>query len=373
MHQELRPGDVERIRHAVRPRRLRAAHARLEPLESLEAAREEWSELARASGNVFATWEWASIWWRHFGGDRPLLALSCRSAAGRPVAILPLYLWSSWPFRIVRFVGHGPADELGPVCAPADRGAAAAGLRRALAELAPEWDLFVGEQLPRDERWHSQLGGRVLSREGSPVLHAPGGWERYLASRSANLRQQVRRRERRLEQGHELRYRLADDPDRLPQDLDTLFGLHGAARDDRTSAFARTHAAFHREFAACALERGWLRLWFLELDGTPRAAWYGLRFGGAESYYQAGRDPAWRTSSVGFVLLAHSIRAALEDGVHEYRFLRGNEPFKYRFADADPGLETVAVARGAAGSAALGAASLGRRGPLAALRRHVVA
>jgi CelD/BcsL family acetyltransferase involved in cellulose biosynthesis len=90
-----------------------------------------------------------------------------------------------------------------------------------------------------------------------------------------------------------------------------------------------------------------------------------------ESYYQAGRDPAWNDASVGFVLLAHSIRAALEDGVREYRFLRGHEPFKYRFADADPGLQTVAVARGAVGAAAVGAAAISRRGPLAAVRRRL--
>jgi hypothetical protein len=40
------------------------------------------------------------------------------------------------------------------------------------------------------------------------------------------------------------------------------------------------------------------------------------------------------------VLLIHSIRQALEDGLDEYRFLRGGEPFKYRFAANDPGLET---------------------------------
>jgi hypothetical protein len=30
--------------------------------------------------------------------------------------------------------------------------------------------------------------------------------------------------------------------------------------------------------------------------------------------------------------------------MEQYRFLRGGEDFKYRFADDDPGLETIAVA-----------------------------
>ena len=74
--------------------------------------------------------------------------------------------------------------------------------------------------------------------------------------------------------------------------------------------------------------------------------------GHVESFYQAGRDPDWDHASVGLVLLAHSIRAALEDGRSEYRFLRGAEPYKYRFADEDPGLETIVVAPAAPWAAA---------------------
>jgi CelD/BcsL family acetyltransferase involved in cellulose biosynthesis len=373
VHQELRAGDLDRIAHGVRERRARTATVRLEPLESFADVQEEWSELARQSGNIFATWEWATIWWRHFGEGRPLLARACRSEDGRLVAILPLYLWSSRPVRVVRFLGHGPADHLGPICDPADLSAAARALRRTLAEL-DTWDVFVGEGLAGDKHWSELVGGRVLGRDGNPVLRAgEGGWDAYLSSRSANLRQQVRRRERNLERAHSLSYRLADDPARLPDDLDTLFGLHAARWDAGATPFAGADEAFHREFAECALERGWLRFWFLELDGEPCAALYGFRFCGFESFYQSGRDPAWDDSSLGFVLLAHAIRAALDDGVRECRFLRGDHPYKYRFADTDPGVETIGVARGAAGGAALMAlATLGKRGPVAALRRRVV-
>ena len=37
-------------------------------LGSLDEARDEWQLLARRSGNVFATWEWATAWLKHFGG-----------------------------------------------------------------------------------------------------------------------------------------------------------------------------------------------------------------------------------------------------------------------------------------------------------------
>ena len=99
----------------------------------------------------------------------------------------------------------------------------------------------------------------------------------------------------------------------------------------------------HHEFARAALDHGWLRLWLLELDGRPLAAWYGLRFADAEWFYQSGRDPAADTEHVGFVLLAHTIRAAIQDGVGDYPLLRGDEEYKSRFADRDPGLQTIAL------------------------------
>jgi CelD/BcsL family acetyltransferase involved in cellulose biosynthesis len=94
-----------------------------------------------------------------------------------------------------------------------------------------------------------------------------------------------------------------------------------------------------------------LRLWRLELDGVPVAAWYGFRFGDTEFAYQSGRDPTHEREGVGLVLLAHTIRESLEQGIRAYRFLRGGEAYKAHFADADEPVTTWALARTALGSA----------------------
>lgn len=327
---------------------------------------DEWGALALEAGNIFGTPEWISTWWRHFGAERRLLATACRGADGALIAVLPLYLWSGRrPLRVARFLGHGPGDALGPICRGLDRPAVAVALERRLHE----WDtpLLVGETAPAENGWSELLGARVVEREASPVLALDGmSWESLLASWSKNLRSQVRSRERKLVGDFHVDFRLAIDPERLDRDLDRLFALH-RARWPQGSGFSAGEA-FHREFGALALERGWCRLWLLEIDGETRAAWYGFRFANFESYYQAGRDtdPVWDRYRLGFVLLAHSIREAAADGAREYRFLRGDEDFKYRFASHDHGLETFVLARGLRGRAARGAA-LGLPRPL--LRR----
>src|SRR3954470_24090625 len=303
----------------------------MEIARELGAFEPEWRRLGEASGNLFATWEWAETWWRHFGQGEPLIAREGES-------LVALEIRRRGPLRIARFIGHGPADAMGPIGGPA-----------LLRELEGHWDVLLAERLAPG----AGVEGTTLLREGSPVVEAPeGGFEGFLKTKSRNFRSQVRRKERTLvEKG--LAYRLSDDPDRLDEDMRTLVQLHDARwGEEGSGAFADRRAAFHRDFARVALEKGWLGLWMAEIDQKPIAAWYGFRFGGEEWYYQSGRDPDWDRDSVGLVLLAHTIRSAFDDGLTTYRLLRGGESYKDRFATSDPGVETVVAGRSALGKAA---------------------
>ena len=326
----------------------------IDHVATLDALRDDWNAMAERSENVFGTWEWASTWWRHLGHGAQPLWTRCRDADGATFAVLPLYLARRSGLRLVRLVGHGPADELGPLCADRDRSRAAAAVRTVLDDVHA--DVFLGETLSHD--WPRHLGASVHATDASPVIHLDGGtWDEFLAGRSSNFRRQVRRHERALHQ-YGLRYRLCDDPARLQRDLDTLFALHARRWTADASEFTRREQ-FHRDFATLAFERGWLRLWFLELNGADVAAWYGLRFGAVESYYQAGRDPAWERGAVGLTLLAHSIREAIADGMREYRLGRGDEEYKHRFTDDRSEVATAVLVRGVKGRIAAQAARSG--------------
>lgn len=327
---------------------------RLEAASDFDELRGDWAALAERSGNLFSTWEWATTWWRHYGDDRPLLLQTCHDSERGVVAILPLYLAFSGPVKVARLVGHGASDQLGPVCAPDEPGIATA-LAGSGRELG--WGVLLLDRLPAGHELAAAGGGRSIGHESSPTIDIDGlDWDGYLAQRSSNFRSQVRRKERKLIRDHGLSYRLSDDPARLGADLDVLFDLHRARwRQDGSGALEGVREAFHRDFAAVALERGWLRLWLAEIAGTSVAAWYGFRFAGADWYYQFGRDPAWDQSSVGLVLLAHTVRDAIEAGQHEYKLLRGGEGYKDRFATGDVGVDTIAFGRGVRGRGAVAA------------------
>jgi len=327
----------------------------------------DWRRLAERAGHVFATREWLLTWWRHRGAaGRPLIGLA--RVDGEPAAILPLNAWWTHGLPVLRFAGHGPSDQLGPICAPLRDPAAAAAVAAAIDAIPLRRFVLLAEHVPGDQDFGGVTGARPLFSESSPLLrfeHA--SWDELLRARGRNFRQQVRRFPRKLSELGAVSYRMTADHDRVQRDMDTLFALHRSRWGGAETPFLRA-AAFHREFAAQALQRGWLRLWFLEIDKQPVAASYGFRFAGAESAYQAGRDPRIRDHPAGFVLLAHVVREALGDGMHEYRLLRGGAAYKYRFATADPGIETYGLPRGAAARALLTAA-LAARGRSLGLRR----
>ena len=318
------------------------ADRELEPVADPAGLGPAWTELAERSGNLFGTPEWLTRWWRHFGrGRRELWRLGSEAS---PAALLPLHLHAG----TLRFLGAPHGDELGPVVAPSERPAAAHALDRLLRRGELAWRTFLADDLPADPVWEKATGAAIVRRTASPVLRlGPDGWSGFLESRSRNFRAQVRSRERRLARAHRVSFRVAGDPHGLDRDLDTLFALHRARWGARFSTgFAGPAAqAFHREFAAVALRRGWLRLRILELDGTPAAALLNFRFGGSEWFYQGGRDPAYDRWSPGFVLQLHAIRSAFEDGLATYRLLRGGEAYKERLASHDPGLVSLRLDR----------------------------
>lgn len=328
---------------------------RVVPLPDLEQLRERWGELTEVNGNPFLSWEWASTWWHHFGRGREQKILGATDSGGRLVAIVPLYFDTTRRLKVLRFVGHFPADQLGPVCAP-ER--AAEVMRCLRSQLFGErcWDLLLLERLPSDLDLGPQLDARPIRAEISPELDIETtDWDEFLASRSKHFRGRVRNGERRLQRDHSLRYRRTDSAEDLSGDMDILFKLHDLrySSEPGGGAFSEEIASFHRDFARQALERGWLRLWVAYLDEEPAAAWYGFRLGEADWFYQSGRNPAYDRQSVGFVLIANTLRDAVASGIRTYKLLLGDEDYKKRYSSRESTVETYALTRTLRGRLAL--------------------
>lgn len=345
----------------------------VDPGELADADLEAWRALAVARENPFLTPEWSAAW-REAAGEESRVAI-WRDPTGAVRAAVPLSSAGRRPRRQLRFPGHRNGDWYGIACAEADQPEALAALLGAIAPGTGSCDLL------RLERVSPELAASARQLAGSaavalrppdvlPFIELDDGFEGWLASRSRNFRSQLGRRRRRAEREHEVGFEAMPAPAELEERMATLFDLHDSRRR-QVGAGGLLGAAERRaytRFAAASLERGWLRLHELRLDGTAVAAWYGWRLGDRYCYGISGFDPRHSELAVGMILLAHTIEAAAAEGSRVYDMLWGDEAYKSRYETGRRTVESVAIV-GAAGRLAiraeLAARAAGRRLPRA--------
>ena len=317
----------------------------------------QWRSLAEARGNPFVTPDWATRWFGHYADQAKPLIVAVRGDAGLR-GVLPLALRTEGRPRSCGFIGSNLGDVFHPVCPREVEAEIAAAAGSALAARHSDWTAIALEHAEMERPWIDELraaAGKRLREFPRGTAELPtielakyGDWEAYLGSRSSHLRKRLRQMERKLSDGHELHIRRTESPAELEKDFATFFEVHDRRWADRGSSSLATDRsrAFLCDFGAAALKRGWLRLWFLELDGRAVATWYGWRLGERYAFYNAGFDPELSKLSPGLVLLAKVIESAFAEGARGFDFLLGDESYKSRFADGARSVVDTTLAPG---------------------------
>ena len=357
----------------------------VEDMTALQKLEPEWRALAESRGNAFLTPDWYLHWFEHYGEEASPFVPVLKGGDGRLRGLLPLALARSGRPRVCRMAGASLGDSFHPLCEPAEEREVAAAAGEALAGTAGPWSILALDHVETQRPWISELAegtGVRLRRRERPAAELPlielsryESWEDYLATRSTNFRQQIRRFARRAAEKHAMKVRGTRSRETLRDDLRVFWDLHDRRWREQSSLRSDRARAFLADFSASALERGWLRLWFLELDEQPVAAWYGWRVGDRYAYYNGGFDPAWSALSPGLVLMSNVIESAFDEGAAQFDFLLGDERYKLRFAERSRSVADVMLARALPHPAALvasaeaGARRLGRLIPASVRHR----
>jgi CelD/BcsL family acetyltransferase involved in cellulose biosynthesis len=159
----------------------------------------------------------------------------------------------------------------------------------------------------------------------------PASWDEYLAAVSKSHRKQLRQLERRVLESDRVRWHSVDRAAELETAWPVLVDLHQRRRRslDEAGCFAsELFHDFHREVAGLLLERGQLRVSWLELDGRPAAAEYHLADCDTTYAYQGGVDPDRLEEEPGRLSTILCLRRAIAEGHRRFDFLRGDEPYK---------------------------------------------
>lgn len=189
----------------------------------------------------------------------------------------------------------------------------------------------------------------------SPYIALPGTVEEFMASRSRNRRQQLKKRRRDLEAAGQVRLLTTRGGADLERDLDEFLRVEAAGWKGRSGTAITSSPQFegvYREFARAAADRGWLRLYLLELDGTVIAGQIAAVLGEEMFVLKTGFDEAWAGLSPGFVLTADVIGEAIGEGLAGVDFLGRADAWKTTWTDRERPRQRLRVLRGPAGRVA---------------------
>jgi CelD/BcsL family acetyltransferase involved in cellulose biosynthesis len=327
----------------------------LEDPPGLEGLDRDWLDLAgRLEGtSYFQTPDWVLAWWETLAGRPPTRVAAWRAASGRLEALVALSrdherLHRRLPVTVPVFAnagsGVGAADHCGWLV-PADRAAeVGAWISEAIGGSAllvrgadPDWS---ARPLP--------CGARVVDTSACPRVELPLA-DRGTGPSRAFVRQ-LRRFTRRLER-EEVRFEWVPPGQLDDRLLVTLFELHAhsVARRGATD-FGIEHLAFHRRLVQRSGPGRGPAAVVARHDKGIAGVLYGFWWKDTFAAYQSGWDPRFARHSMGSVLVLHALERAGEEGARTFDFLRGDEPYKYRFGANDRWDRTWLVPRGSAGA-----------------------
>lgn len=322
--------------------------------ESLGAVTSEWPELfaKSATQSIFLSLPWQTAWAINCCGsvdEHPVLTVR-NDVGGSLRGIAPL---NHNKDAVTFGLDYNVTDYQDILSAPGEEEAVwGAILEHGASEGWPSIELTG----VRDDSPSSQILESRASEHGwradrsvwdvSPYVELPESWDAHVQSLSKKDRHELRRKLRRLEASGDAEYRIYDhEHDELPQALDAFVSLMGKSSEAKSDFLTPERRSFLETLTKTMADADSLQLAFLDVDGKPVSATMSFLEGDRLLLYNSGYDPEYRHLSVGLLLKAYGLRGAIEQGLREYDFLRGNEPYKYDLGGNDRVLYRWQLAR----------------------------
>ena len=331
--------------------------------EAFLGAKAEWQQVfGSADCAPFLSWEWMSTWFECFGEKKePVVLKAYRN--GRVAAILPFcfekkrILGKPASSLTLMSAGIGGADYLGMISRPADQAEVASAMIKFLNHEGG-FDSVCFAGIDNDSEIASVLRStcvdkgaeelRVSESVGAvcPQIDLAAGWNNVLdrSKRKSNFTRKLKK----LEGIPGFEFRSITSAHETGAAFERFLQLHEkrwkGAGGSELSGHPRL-VAFQRKLVPQLASAGLVRFDELWLEGRCRSSIYGLDNGRTFYFYNSGYDLGCSHLSVGLAVLGLSIKNAIERGNSVYDFLRGDEAYKFEWANRQKELICVNVYR----------------------------
>ncbi|HEU4702437.1 MAG TPA: GNAT family N-acetyltransferase [Conexibacter sp.] len=316
-------------------------------VESLDGLAAEWDALAAANGLPQLSPAWVRAWWQHVAPEGAAPRVVAVRDGDQLVGLAPFYVdRTGGGRRDYRLPGIEIAARLAPLAAPGREWDVAEAIGTTLTNADPRPDALRFEGIPIEGHWLTALRDgwpgalrpvlRVMNVDGNPLMSmAEPSFEQWLADRSSNFRQQMRRLRRRFaEQGGVSR---VASKATLADDAAALTRLHAMRWDGRGHSnlvdLGERFTAFVVALGEQLLDDERFALRILELDGEPICAQLFVRAGGTTLFVNGGWDERHAALKPSLLCLLDAVEEAFGLGVARFDLGVGVQSYKLRFAD----------------------------------------
>ncbi|PIR61262.1 MAG: hypothetical protein COU68_00355 [Candidatus Pacebacteria bacterium CG10_big_fil_rev_8_21_14_0_10_45_6] len=309
----------------------------------------EWQELleSSATNQVFQSFSFLNTWWHTFNpGEISIIAVR---EEGTLVALAPLFIQKESGKTHLKLLGCINVSDYLDVLVQ----------KKLQAELYPVllavideliWDSLEWCSLPEESpsrMWLKQFFSDATVSEKQqdvcPQIELLNTWESYLTGLDRKQRHEIRRKERRL-QAFEHKFEEILQP--TTTDVADFIRLHKESSREKKSFWDDTHLNFFRHVLPNLGKQGWLRLFFLSIEGTRAASMIIFDYNQQFQLYNSGfLLKEFRELGVGSLLTAHTIKRAIEEKKVRYDFLRGNEAYKFRYTNTAKPIFDITITR----------------------------
>ncbi|MFP5023364.1 GNAT family N-acetyltransferase [Pseudonocardia phyllosphaerae] len=271
----------------------------------------------------------------------------------RLVGIAPFHLERARGRRSVyKPFAAGFTHRVGPLAEPGRECEIAVAVADALAWSTPVPTAVALEAIDAEEPWPELIAttwpgrpARVVDwrRAPAPVVEMDGDHEAWLAARSSNFRQQMRRGRRNLEKlGGS--FRAVTDAAEAPTVIHDMMELHHRrwSHMGGSGLGASTEPAVVRA-AKDMLGDGRMRLWILEAEGRLVCGHALISAGGETLHWNSGFDEAWASLKPSVITLWLAVQDCFARGDRRLDLSGGDASYKIRFATGDAPLRWCSI------------------------------